>query len=198
MSPAVAVFAKAPIPGHAKTRLGAGLGMVRAARVYEAMLLSLLDRLRASPPGWRRFLFAAEPRDLDWFKEHILEWELVGQQGDDLGRRLEHTFDLLFARSIERAVIVGADAPDLDAGHLLEAGAALLDHELVLGPAHDGGYYLIGQRAPGAALFDDVPWSTARVFNHTLERAGDLELKVHTLPELGDIDTLDDWLHYRG
>ncbi len=196
MKPAVAVFAKAPLPGHAKTRLGAGLGMARAARLYERMLRAQLDRLQHSLSGWHRTVFAAEHRDMDWFVRHAPAWELLPQEGDDLGARLENAFNLLFERSIERAVVVGADSPDLQADHLLVAGSALADYELVLGPAHDGGYYLIGQRAPGADVFDGIPWSTARVLDRTLSHARVLDLRVHLLPTLHDIDTLDDWRRY--
>lgn len=194
--PAVTVFAKAPIPGHAKTRLGEELGMARAARVYGRMLRAQLDHLQRSLGGWYRILFAAEERDLTWFRRHAPDWELLRQDGDDLGARLENAFALLFERSIQRVLVVGADSPELEAEHLLEANTALADHDLVLGPTHDGGYYLIGQRTPGADLFDGIPWSTATVLDHTLARAEELDLHVHLLTPLHDIDTLDDWLRH--
>lgn len=197
MKPAVAVFAKAPIPGHAKTRLGKELGMARAARVYERWLLAQLDHLQRSLGDWHQIIFAAEKRDASWFQGHAPDWELMRQHGDDLGARLRNAFALLFERSIERAVIVGADAPDLGAAHLLEASGALADHDLVLGPTHDGGYYLIGQRAPGVDVFAGVSWSTSTVLDQTLAAASEVDLRVHLLTPLRDIDTIEDWLRYR-
>jgi uncharacterized protein len=116
----------------------------------------------------------------------------IAQEGPDLGARMSSAFDEAFGRGAERVAIVGGDVPGLSRDDVGVALAALQDHDLVLGPARDGGYYLIGlgQRRP--ALFEGVAWGTGSVFATTMERAAALGLSVRVLEERRDIDTLED------
>lgn len=198
MSDVLALFAKAPIPGHAKTRLGRQIGMQPAADLYRSLLNRQLRRAGRALPGWRHIVYAADARGRGWFEQHAGEWELRQQAAGDLGQRMQGAFEDAFADGAERMIIIGADIPDLTPAHLAQAAAALAHHDLVLGPSPDGGYYLIGQRAPGAALFHDMSWSSAQVLPRTLARAHRFALSTHLLAELHDIDTLEDWRRYSG
>jgi uncharacterized protein len=118
------------------------------------------------------------------------------QLGAGLGERLVSAFGQLLADSADRAVVIGADCPDLEPAAIRRAFAALEQHDLVIGPAHDGGYYLIGLSRPAPALFDQVSWGTDRVCAQTLERADRGGLAVATLEILGDIDTPEDLVRF--
>src|SRR5262249_19825135 len=100
------------------------------------------------------------------------------QQGGDLGERIERAFDDLLASPQDHAVIVGADCPALDASALDDAFDALATREGVLGPARDGGYYLVGLRCRAPGLFRDIDWSTSRVLDQTLQRATEAGLTI--------------------
>jgi hypothetical protein len=121
----------------------------------------------------------------------------TAQSDGDLGRRLLAAFTAARDAGIGRAVMVGTDCPELQAAHLEQALQALGDHDLVLGPAADGGYYLIGARRPCPGLFRDMPWSTDRVLALTLARARDAGLRVRLLDLLRDLDTADDLAYHQ-
>lgn len=197
MNTVLGLFAKAPLPGHAKTRLGQEVGMVQAASIYETVLRSQLRKLRGPLPEWRRILFVADEADRAWFEERTTEWELQIQVSGDLGARLSAAFEAGFSSGAERVIVIGSDVPDLTTGHLIEAERSLADHDLVLGPSLDGGYYLIGQRPPGHDLFSGIPWSTSSVLALTIERANTLALRTRLLAALRDIDTLEDWRRHQ-
>lgn len=192
-TPVLGLFAKAPLAGHAKTRLGAEIGMERAARIYEEMLRSLLSRFAQGLSGWRRIVFVASAEGQHWFEDNAPGWELRRQAEGDLGDRLAEGFTALFAEGAGQVIIIGADAPELQVSHLEAAAAALERSGLVLGPAHDGGYYLIGQQAPGADLFSEMPWSSEHLLERTLRRAEEHQLAAELLSPLHDVDDGDDW-----
>ncbi len=182
------VFARSPVPGSVKTRLSPALPASLAAQLYRAMLADAID--------------AAAGTEAD---ERILYWSRVGseepsvpvpggfvvrhQVGIDLGERLAAAFAALLAGPTDRVVVIGADCPDLDSARIERAFTALEAHDLVLGPASDGGYYLIGLRPPAPPLFDGVAWGTGRVLEQTLARARRAGLAVSMLGELADFDT---------
>jgi len=118
--------------------------------------------------------------------------KLIDQVGDDLGGRMTQAFDVLFSRGYHRVVIVGTDVPTLPLDYFKQALAQLETHDLVLGPALDGGYYLIGLRKPAPDLFADIPWSTDRVLTLTQEKAHGLRLTTATIPPWRDVDTIED------
>lgn len=118
------------------------------------------------------------------------------QEGPDLGARLETAFAGLLSDPRARAVVIGSDCPDLRPGVIREAFAALDGHDLVLGPARDGGYYLIGLRRAAPELFAGVPWGTERVMAETLERAAAAGISAARLGDLDDIDTPDDLVRF--
>jgi rSAM/selenodomain-associated transferase 1 len=117
---------------------------------------------------------------------------LLDQEGDDLGARMDGVFHTLFARGYGRVVIAGTDVPSLPLETYHQAVQLLDRYDAVLGPALDGGYYLIGLKKAAPPLFRDIPWSTDRVLALTKEKAAMQGLSVGFLPEWRDVDTIDD------
>lgn len=190
---AIAVFAKFPEPGRVKTRLIPGLGADGAAALHDQMVRHTLDRVGelclAREVEARVFSAGVEPaRFADHFKVHI---PCVPQTDADLGTRMHTAFQHML-RDASSAIIIGTDCPDISQGLLGMAFDAMKCSDLVLGPAADGGYYLIGLRRPVPALFENMEWSTASVLSETLARAATLGLRVRTLPTLSDVDDPDD------
>ena len=174
----LSVFAKAPVPGHVKTRLRPVLDEEQAARLAAAFVRdTLLKAARLGPPitvyyaGDRALLAPLAPPNARWAE----------QGGGDLGARM--------ARVPAPCLILGADSPHLPVALLRAALAAAPVYDVVLGPAEDGGYYLIGLRAPQPALFEGIAWSTETVLAQTLARADSLGLTVHLTPPWYDLDT---------
>lgn len=114
------------------------------------------------------------------------------QASGDLGDRLQQVFEQGFDHRLERIVVIGADCPDLSVHHVEQAFHLLDSHDVVLGPAHDGGYYLIGLRRAYPDLFHHISWSTQRVFAQTVAIATRLHLSLALLEPLGDIDRPED------
>ena len=195
---ALVVFAKAPIPGHVKTRLCPPLTPDEAATIHGSFVLDTLERTRAAVSTFRlpvdRYLACAPSSTLPFFKimEERQGVSLLDQQGDDLGAKMNGVCETLFARGYGRVVIVGTDVPSLPIIHYRQAFEALAQHDVVLGPAVDGGYYLIGLKTPRPELFHDMPWSTGQVLQRTKDKAGTLGLSIGCLSDWRDVDTIDD------
>lgn len=192
----LAVFARPPVEGEVKTRLSPALPPALARDLYAAMLNDAFAALAAAHCDERFVFWAGDPaRAPVALPPGTLERP---QRGGDLGVRLAAAFDaLLDAPGIE-AVIAGTDCPDLHAGYLDQAFAALAAADLVLGPAADGGYGLIGLRRRAPGLFEGIDWSTPAVFEQTLSRAAAAKLEIATLPALDDIDTPADLARWIG
>ena len=124
------------------------------------------------------------------------DWTAVPQAAGDLGDRLHAAFTEHFLADAEHVVIIGSDCPTVTATDIEDAWVALAGHDIVLGPALDGGYWLIGLRAPQPALFTAMPWSTEAVFGETMRRAREGGLRVALLRELADVDTEADWTRW--
>lgn len=123
-------------------------------------------------------------------------WALAPQGSGRLGRRLMAAFREAFAAGFERVAIIGSDSPEITPNDIRDAWAGLREHDVVLGPTKDGGYWLIALRKVFPKLFKGIPWSTERVFDKTVEQARVTKLRVHCLRELQDIDTERDWKAY--
>ncbi len=184
------IFARPPIPGRVKTRLAATVGSAAAARVYRHCLEYTLQLARSSGLDYQIFLSDAVQDDLFYNESYVL------QAGDNLGTRMQKALAELLIRSPGGAILVGSDCIDLNQVHLQQAARALATHDLVLQPATDGGYTLIGCRDAPAALFAGVDWSTERVLSQSLANAEGLGFRVCLLETLRDIDTLHDLEHY--
>jgi rSAM/selenodomain-associated transferase 1 len=195
---ALVIFAKAPIPGQVKTRLCPPLTPDEAATLHGSFVLDLLERTKAAVGRFKlpldRYLACAPSSSHVFFK--ILEERqgvrLIDQMGDDLGARMQQVFDTLFARGYRHVVMVGTDVPSLPLEQYKDALSLLQAHDLVLGPALDGGYYLIGLNRPMPELFAGIPWSTGQVLSRTQEKARALGLTVALTTPWRDVDTIDD------
>jgi hypothetical protein len=179
-------FLKAPRPGFVKTRLGRQIGDEQATRLYRAMAERQLKRV---PAAFRIEVHYA-PRGA---AAEMREWLGPGfyyraQSDGDLGRRLTRAFVQAFKRGAGAAIAIGADCPGLDGACLTEAAQRLGQTDVILGPAADGGYYLIGLRRPAPQLFADIAWSSEKVMRQTLARIKASGLSVHLLPVREDID----------
>ncbi len=192
MTPTVCLMLKAPEPGRVKTRLARDVGPDAAAAIYRR----LVERQLAAVPPDFRVAVAGEPADAipamrAWLGDGP---EYFAQSAGDLGDRLAAATHRLFAAGAQRVLFVGGDCPSLDAEHLRAAALALDAADLALFPAVDGGYCLLGLRAPHVGVFAGIAWSTETVFAETLARATTLGLTVRTLePALEDVDDLGSW-----
>jgi len=195
---ALVVFAKAPVPGQVKTRLCPPLTPDEAATLHGSFVLDTLERTRTAAVKLKlpldRYLACAPSSTLVFFQimEERQSVKLLDQVGDDLGARMRQAFDTLFARGYQRVLIVGTDVPSLPLDHYRQALALLGSHDLVLGPAFDGGYYLIGLKRAAPELFSGIPWSTNQVLALTEKTAATLGLQTALLPAWRDVDTIDD------
>lgn len=192
------IMVRQPRPGTAKTRLASAVGAAQAAGVYARLLYDLLLRVaRAGPRSYRVTVAVASKDDVPYFSVAFPEFEVVAQAEGCLGTRLRSAFERSFAAGASEVVVAGSDVAGLDAALVATAFAMLESSPLVLGPAADGGYYLVGQQPPGADLFSDVDWGTSRVLEQTLAHAGRVGVPAKLLPELEDIDTIDDLSRWR-
>ena len=189
---ALIVFVKAPRPGDVKTRLIPALGAEGAAAFYRILAEEEARRTAPQAGDYTRLFFFAPVDAHDaiaaWFPGEVL----VAQQGADLGARMAAAFEESFRRGARRAAIVGTDVPWVSREIVLEAFRALDDHDLALGPAHDGGYYLLALARTCPEIFRGIPWSTPDVLSATVAKAEALGVTVKTLETLTDIDTLED------
>jgi hypothetical protein len=194
----VVVVAKEPVPGKVKTRLTPEISAAEAADLYRCFILDRIkgvgsltgvDRAVAYTPEDAVGAFSTLP--LDGF-------ELFPQRGSDLGERLNNIFQDRLSSGYEAVVIVDSDSPDLPNRLIGESLHLLLSKqaEVVFGPCHDGGYYLVGMREPHPELFRDIPWSTGSVLSTSLEKSRASGLDVKLLSYWNDLDTFEDLLEF--
>jgi hypothetical protein len=186
---ALIVFMKNPVRGKVKTRLAATLGNDKALQVY----LDLVD--------YTREVLTEVKADIWLFYSDYLQendnWSPIAAQkrtqlGADLGVRMKNAFREVFAAPYKHAAIIGTDCPELTPVIINKGFEQLTNCELVMGPAQDGGYYLLGLNAPNEWLFENKPWSTNQVAKLTLQAAEERQLNYELLPMLRDVDTEKD------
>jgi len=193
MRQALAVVAKAPQPGTVKTRLHSRLSADDATELYRCFLKDTLLLMDSVPQTER--VISYTPRGAEPYFDDIHTGKngsprLLLQRGESFGDRLYHAFDELFEEGFDSAVIMNADSPTLPRQFLMEAFEELAcpGDRVVLGPAEDGGYYLIGLRRAHRRLFERITWSSDLVLVETLERAREIDLNVSLLPMWYDVD----------
>lgn len=208
MTARLILFTRFPRAGAAKTRLIPVLGDAGAAAVHRELTEHTLSTMDQSAST---FSFEAEirytggsPADMaGWLGPHRL---YVDQGAGALGARMERAAADAFDSGVNQVVIIGADCPELSPGILKRAFDLLIRQDVVLGPATDGGYYLVGIRQSAwerarHPLFADIPWSTADVLTETVRHAHAAGLEVARLNYLGDVDRPEDlvlWERIRG
>lgn len=188
------IFYRNPILGNVKTRLAASIGDRAALDVY--VLLCLHTQMVAGEIPQRKIVYYDEAV---WSGDL---WDEIGafknlQQGYLLGDRMCHAFDREFKEGAGSLLVIGTDCPDLRANHLLAAFQGLTQHDLVIGPASDGGYYLLGMNKLYPELFSNINWGGTTVYQETYIVANALGLSVHLLPKLNDVDREEDLIHLR-
>ena len=199
MKRALIVMAREPRAGETKTRLTPPLTAKQAAALYHAFLLDTLDLMRQAP-GVQPVIAYTPPEAERFFRGSAPPgFQLTPQAGAGLGERLERVLRLHLESQYDQAVVIGSDSPTLPPDYVTRAFEALDDPriDVVLGPSEDGGYYLVGLKAPCAALFRGVAMSTPTVLTETLARAGGRGLCVALLPKWYDVDTPDDLARLR-
>ncbi|HLI71115.1 MAG TPA: TIGR04282 family arsenosugar biosynthesis glycosyltransferase [Ktedonobacteraceae bacterium] len=194
---ALVVMARTPRLGEGKTRLAASLGPIPTLQLYRAFLTDLARRF--SPDNNCDLYWAYTPPESDFASElaqlvpDLSPGTCFPQQGADFASRLHQVFHTMTARAVPRTIVIGSDSPHISCALVSQARLALEENDVVLGPADDGGYYLIGMREPHD-LFTGIPMSTSQVFRMTVSRARELSLSVHLLETLFDVDELADFL----
>lgn len=197
---AVIVFAKAPLAGYAKTRLIPALGVGGAARLAERMLGHAVRQAVAAGIGPVEVCCAPDATHPAFGSlAATLTLALTEQGSGDLGARMQRAFARRLARgampAADAALLIGTDAPALDAAMLRRARDALAAHDAVFVPALDGGFALIGLRRPAPGLFDGIAWSTGAVMADTRQRLATLGLRCAELDAVADIDEPADLVH---
>lgn len=189
------IFVKNPVLGKAKTRLAASIGDVAALKVYRQLLAYtklVVDGLDAEKSVWYSSFIDQE--DI-WTNG---EFNKKVQTGDDLGQKMKNAFEATFAQEKSDAVvIIGSDCAELEERHVSEAFDALESNDIVLGPAKDGGYYLLGMRVFVPELFESIDWSTSKVAEQTLYAIKENNLSYLLLDELNDVDTVEDYVQIK-
>ena len=188
MSLAICVMARVPIPGQAKTRLSPPLTAEEAAGLAAAFLL---DVWSAATRVSGAEVFLSYRGDEGKLPGEFGNVARFSQEGADLGARMEHTARVGLTRA-SSVLVIGSDLPGLSASCLQTARDALIDHDAVLGPSIDGGFYLIGLRDSPPGLLADLPWSAKNTHEATRSRLIDRGMRVAEAPRFDDVDTIDD------
>ena len=188
------IFTRYPEPGKTKTRLIPALGDVGAANLHKQMTEHTIFQVKELQKITRvsvevRFTGGNLEKMQNWLG-HDLGYQF--QSEGDLGARMAESFINAFNQKVQQVIIIGTDCPDLNSQILTTAFEKLEVFNLVLGPALDGGYYLIGLQQPIAELFMNISWGTAQVFAKTVEIAQKLNLSIGYLQPLADIDRPED------
>ncbi len=185
------IFAKAPRLGQVKSRLAASIGETAACDAYKKIAKHLLENLRELQNVEIRFApDDAENEMRNWLGDSFV---YASQGNGDLGSRLQRAFAESFEEGNRRVLIIGSDCPYVITQDIQLAEEALATNDIVLGPATDGGYWLIGMREPQPALFQNIPWSADTVLETTLGRCRENHLSFQLLRTLDDIDVAADW-----
>jgi len=189
----ILMFVKTPDRGMVKSRLGSAVGDGIALDLYLCFVRDMVEMLTRT--GYPYIICFHPP----YARKRIAQWlgdaqELLPQTGENLGERMKNAFFEVFSKGYQNAILIGSDSPDLPSWLVSEAFASLHDHDAVIGPSLDGGYYLIGFRADTflPEVFDRMPWSTPEVFTRTVDIFHKEDCLIHILPQWRDIDTFDD------
>ncbi len=193
MKDAVIVFEKEAVPGRVKSRLAKDIGQERAAIIYQQLLSithSVLQKLKAS-------VFVCRDGNISENDDPIKNRYFRHQKGKDLGERMRNAFYEVLDGSYKKVLLIGTDCPEISQEVFELAFSALEKNDIVLGPAIDGGYYLIGMKKNYPVLFDQIRWSTDEVLQKTIEKITQEKLSYYLLPTLRDLDDLQDLRYFQ-
>jgi rSAM/selenodomain-associated transferase 1 len=189
----VIVFARKPRAGYVKRRLARSVGGNRAARIYAKLLTRTLREVEREP-GFQRVLMAADKKDLPWFRRHYgaRGWLIGAQCCGDLGERMAAALGRT-GKPHSNVLLIGSDIIDFVGRDLRLAAASLAHHEAVIGPAADGGFWLIGMTQPTQLSFKQVQWGGTQVYVQMLSNLERDQLRVATINQRHDLDRARDW-----
>jgi rSAM/selenodomain-associated transferase 1 len=188
----ILIFIKYPERGMVKARLSECMDDNMIVSLYRSFVLDFLDTIRKGKHAFKIFFYPPES------KEKVSKWlggdfSYIPQKGKNLGERMKNAFCRTFSEGFSRVLLVGSDIPDLT-NEVINVAFDLNDNDAVIGPAFDGGYYLIGFKSSAflPEIFEGIPWSTDIVFERTMKIFRKYNYKIQVLPEWRDVDRLDD------
>ena len=185
------IFAKFWQAGQVKTRLAERIGAEQACRLHRAFVRTVVRRMEHL--GDVRVLAFWPPEHRSAFAELAgPSWQLEPQSGPDLGERMRNYFQSAVARGASEVILLGSDSPTLPLATITVAFEQLRSHAVVLGPAEDGGYYLVGASRAVPPIFNNVAWSSSKVWEQTTQHLDDSGVGWHKLPTWYDVDRLMD------
>jgi len=187
------IFVKYPDPGKVKTRIARELGAEKAADIYSLIAGSVIENVSGSDK-YRTVFFFDPPEMENGIRQRLGRGDVTyePQSGNTIGERMSDAFERVFSGGAEKAVLIGTDVPEIT-GEMVTRAFRLLEFEdAVIGPAEDGGYYLLGLKKPESLLFDDIEWGSDSVYKRTVERIEKLDLSYKSLDTLRDVDTAED------
>lgn len=190
----VLFFIKYPEEGKVKSRLSVEVDEATVVHLYRNFVVDLLQMLQTTI---FTIIICYYPNDkIEKFKQWLGQNYYLPQHGENLGERMKNCFKEIFSRGYKNAVIIGSDSPDLPCSFIEMAFDSLKEHDVVIGPCFDGGYYLLGltQHSFSSKIFDGIKWGTETVFQETIEKLKHMGFKIHLLPIWRDVDTLRDLL----
>ncbi len=191
------IFIKQPTAGRVKSRLGQEIGFENAAALYGAFLEDIMPRFSFSGDG--RYLCYSPPQAEQFFELLAGNDYLIWQQpAGDLGTRMQAFFQEQLKRPEDRVVVIGTDSPTLPEEYVDDAFEMLNDVQCVIGPATDGGYYLVGMQGSVLPIFEGISWSQPDVLHETVARVEQTDAKLAMLPVWYDVDTAEDLRFLRG
>jgi hypothetical protein len=180
------VFVKNIILGKVKTRLAKTIGDVGAFNIYSE-LFAITERASQKVAVDRHIYFSDVIIPSKWEKD-----QKFVQEGEDLGKRMQQAFEYGFENGYENIILIGSDLPNISEEIITSGFKQLENHEVVFGPAHDGGYYLIGLSAMNSSIFRNKPWSQSTLLDVTLQELSEQQASISLLKSLNDIDTFED------
>lgn len=192
LKPVIVVMTKIPVPGKTKSRLASILTPDQRGELSQAFLQDIISELRILP---YELAIAIWPPGNEDIIEEILEYPymIFPQRGNDIGERMMYAAQDMLYKGLGPVIIVGSDIPLLSGYHIKKAIEALQNNDIVLGPAKDGGFYLIGLNTCIPNLFHHINWSSGQECQQLINNTKKLSLKLHLIDELFDIDTPDDY-----
>ncbi|MEO8852829.1 MAG: TIGR04282 family arsenosugar biosynthesis glycosyltransferase [Ginsengibacter sp.] len=191
---ALIIFAKNPVAGKVKTRLAATIGNVAALKIYNELIAHTIS-ITTDLPIDKYVFYLNEITRNDMWDDNIFFKKL--QNGNNLGERMKNAFGTVFKKGYKSVVIIGTDCPALNGVIIMKAFTKLDLYDVIIGPAEDGGYYLLGIKYLYSALFENIQWSTPDVLNETKIKCVELKLDYYMLPLLNDIDEEKDLVYLK-
>jgi rSAM/selenodomain-associated transferase 1 len=187
------IFIKNPVPGQVKTRMAREIGSERACSIYKTLTEAVYSNVSKDNSTYECRLMADSHDSVrpirDWLNP---KWKISVQEGDTLGLRMHHAFAEVLQAGYKRGVLVGTDIPGLTQSIIEKAFTELEQVDVVLGPAIDGGYYLIGLKQESKFLFESIKWGTSNVLEKTIQKIENKGKKYKLVKKLRDIDSLED------